>query len=68
MPVEARRPLGRIVALRIVLFAALAMLAQAIAVLVEYGRDPEYLSLLALEQETDALAAGLTHSGTRVSY
>lgn len=68
MPTGARRPLGRIVALRIVLFAALAMLAQLVAVLVEYGRDPEYLSLLALEQETDALAAGLTHKGTHVAY
>ncbi len=44
MPTGARRPLGRIVALRIVLFAALAMLAQLVAVLVEYGSDPEYLS------------------------
>ncbi|GLK72531.1 two-component sensor histidine kinase [Ancylobacter dichloromethanicus] len=63
-----RAPLGRLVALRIVLFAALAMLAQLVAVLVEYGSDPEYLSLLALEQETDALATGLVSAGTRLSY
>lgn len=63
-----RAPLGRIVALRIVLFAALAMLGQLVAVLIEYGRDPEYLSLLALEQETDALAVGLTSEGTRLAY
>ncbi|WP_428031339.1 ATP-binding protein [Ancylobacter sp.] len=63
-----RAPLGRIVALRIMLFAVLAMLAQLVAVLVEYGSDPEYLSLLALEQETDVLAEGLATSGTRLSY
>lgn len=63
-----RAPLGRIVALRVMLFAALAMMGQLVAVLVEYGSDPEYLSLLALEQETDSLATGLTVKGTRLSY
>ncbi len=64
----AAAPLGRIVALRIMLFAALAMLTQLVAVLVEYGSDPEYLSLLALEQETDVLALGLSVQGNHLSY
>lgn len=64
----AARPLGRIVALRIVLFAALAMLAQLAAVLWEYGSDPDNLARLILEQETATLAQGLTLRGTALSY
>ncbi len=63
-----RAPLGRIVALRIVLFAALAMLAQLVAVLVEYGRDPDNMARLVLEQETSELAVGLSLHGTRLAY
>lgn len=68
MPPRRARPLGRIVALRIVLFAALAMLAQLAAVLVDYGSDPENLARLLLEQETSELAGGLTRNGTRLAY
>lgn len=64
----AVRPLGRIVGWRIVLFAGLAMLAQLVAVLWEYGRDPDNLGRLMLEQETTVLASGLTRNGTRLAY
>lgn len=67
-PARSARPLGRIVGVRIVLFAGLAMLAQLVAVLWEYGRDPENLGRLMLEQETTALAGGLRENGTRLAY
>ncbi|MDQ0513140.1 ATP-binding protein [Ancylobacter amanitiformis] len=62
------RPLGRILAGRIIAFAALAMLAQLIAVLVEYARDPENLARLVLERESAELAEGLTHDDTRLGF
>lgn len=62
------RPLGRIVAWRIVGFAALAMLAQLAAVLLQYARDPENLARLTLEQETSELAGGLSRNGTRLAF
>ncbi len=63
-----RAPLGRIVALRIVLFAAIAMLAQLVAVLAEYGRDPDNMARLVLEQETAELAEGLSLRAGRLGY
>jgi len=68
MTARATRPLARIVGFRIMIFAALAMLGQLIAVLVEYSHDPEYLAQLMLEQETEALATGLTLTGNRLSF
>ncbi|MEZ0214637.1 MAG: sensor histidine kinase [Xanthobacteraceae bacterium] len=65
---RAPRPLGRIVGWRIVLFAGIAMLAQLVAVLWEYGSDPANLGRLILEQETTALAVGLERNGTRLAY
>lgn len=62
------RPLGRIVASRVLLFAVLAMLGQLIAVLVEYGSDPDYLAQLVLESETEALAGGLQVRHGGLSY
>lgn len=64
----APRPLGRMVANRIILFAAIAMLAQLAAVLWEYAGDPDNLARLMLEQETTALAQGLTRNGTRLAF
>ena len=63
-----RAPLGRLVALRIVLFAALAMLAQLIAVLIDYGSDPDNMARLVLEQESAELAGGLELHDTRLAY
>ncbi|MFK8250071.1 sensor histidine kinase [Ancylobacter terrae] len=68
MSAETARPLGRLVASRIVLFAAIAMLAQLVAVLLEYGRDPDNLARLMLEQETSDVAAGLSRHGTRLAF
>jgi signal transduction histidine kinase len=62
------QPLFGIVARRILLFALIAMAAQLVFVLSEYGRDPANLSRLLLEHETEALAEGLTLSGTRLGY
>ncbi|MCJ8144703.1 HAMP domain-containing histidine kinase [Ancylobacter sp. A5.8] len=62
------RPLGRLVGARIVLFASLAMLAQLATVLWQYGRDPDNLGRLMLEQETQALAAGLSETNGRLGY
>lgn len=67
-PAQRPRPLAWIVGWRIVLFAVIAMLAQLAAVLWEYGSDPDNLGRLMLEQETTALAAGLTRNGTRLAY
>lgn len=61
-------PLFGIVATRILLFAAVAMVAQLAAVLWEYGSDPENLARLMLERETQELANGLTPKGTRLVY
>jgi signal transduction histidine kinase len=68
MNTATARPLGRIVARRIVLFATIAMLAQLVAVLWEYGSDPDNLARLMLEQETTELSKGLTRNGTRLAY
>ncbi|MCK0207981.1 ATP-binding protein [Starkeya koreensis] len=68
MTARATRPLGRIVALRVMLFALLAMLGQLIAVLVEYGSDPDYLAQLVLESETNVLAGGLSLANGRLTY
>ncbi|MCS0504990.1 sensor histidine kinase [Ancylobacter mangrovi] len=62
------QPLVRIVAGRIVLFAAIAMLAQLVAVLVEYGRDPQNLARLLLERETAELAGGLSLHDGRLAF
>jgi signal transduction histidine kinase len=62
------RPLGRIVAWRIIGFAALAMLAQLVIVLGQYARDPDNLARLTLEQETAELAGGLSRNGTRLAF
>jgi len=62
------RPLGSMVARRIVLFAAIAMVAQLVAVLLEYGNDPDNLARLILEQETGDLAHGLTRNGSRLAF
>ena len=45
---------------RIVLFAAIAMVAQIVGVFFEYWRDTPNLGRLAIEMETEALAQGLT--------
>ncbi|WP_038360905.1 ATP-binding protein [Bosea sp. 117] len=68
MTARASRPLVGIVARRILLFAAIAMVAQLAAVLWEYGRDPQNLARLMLERETHALAGGLTVQGSRLGY
>ncbi|WP_343210825.1 sensor histidine kinase [Ancylobacter lacus] len=62
------RPLASLVARRIVLFAALAMLAQLAAVLWEYVREPDNLARLLLERETEALAAGFSLHDGRLGY
>ena len=48
---------------RIVLFAAIAMVAQVATVLLEYWRDTQNLGRLAIELETAALAPGLQRQG-----
>lgn len=68
MSVRRARPLGRIVAGRIIAFAALAMLAQLVIVLGQYASDPENLARLTLEQETSELAGGLSRNGTRLAF
>ncbi|PZQ84189.1 MAG: two-component sensor histidine kinase [Ancylobacter novellus] len=68
MSARRARPLGRIVAWRIIGFAALAMLAQLAAVLLQYARDPDNLARLTLEQETGELAGGLSRNGTRLAF
>lgn len=65
---HAPRPLGRIVAWRIVAFAVIAMIAQLVAVIWEYGSDPENLARLMLVRETTALAGGLTITNGRLGY
>lgn len=62
------RPLGQIVAWRIVGFATVAMIVQLFAVLWEYGSEPQNLARLMLERETSALAAGLTVASGRLGY
>lgn len=68
MNVRRARPLGRIVAGRIITFAALAMLAQLVIVLGQYASDPDNLARLTLEQETSELADGLSRNGTRLAF
>lgn len=53
-------PLGRIVATRIVLFAAIAMLGQLAAVLWDYASDPDDLARMVMAREARALAGGVT--------
>ncbi|MBS9476925.1 sensor histidine kinase [Ancylobacter radicis] len=62
------RALGVLVARRIVLFTLLAMVAQLIAVVAEYAADPDNLSRLLLERETQTLAEGFTLTGTGLRY
>lgn len=68
MSAREHRHLVGIVARRIVLFAVVAMVAQLAAVLWEYGRDPENLARLMLEQETAALAEGLVVTDGGLHY
>ncbi|WGD29089.1 ATP-binding protein [Ancylobacter sp. WKF20] len=63
-----RRALGVLVAQRIVLFTLLAMLAQLVAVVAEYAADPDNLSRLLLERETQALAEGFSLNGSALRY
>lgn len=53
---------------RIVVFSALAMLAQLIGVFVEYWSDTQNLGRLAIERETAALAPGVTLREGRLAY
>ncbi|WP_018391514.1 HAMP domain-containing sensor histidine kinase [Ancylobacter sp. FA202] len=62
------RALGVLVARRIILFTLLAMVAQLIAVVAEYAGDPDNLSRLLLERETQTLAEGFTLTGTGLRY
>lgn len=65
------RPAPSLIALvlrRIVLFAAIAMVAQVASVLLEYWRDTQNLGRLAIELETTALAPGLTVKDGRFAY
>ena len=65
------RPAPSLIALvlrRIVLFAAIAMVAQVATVLLEYWRDTQNLGRLAIELETAALAPGLSVKDGRFSY
>lgn len=65
------RPAPSLVALvlrRIVLFAAIAMVAQVASVLLEYWRDTQNLARLAIELETNALAPGLSVKDGHFSY
>lgn len=62
------RALGVLVVQRIVLFTLLAMLAQLVAVVAEYARDPDNLSRLLLERETQALSEGFSIAGSALRY
>lgn len=61
-------PLWVLVAKRVALFAALAMLGQSVAVLVQYASDPDDLAAMIVAREVDGLADGLTASGERLRY
>jgi signal transduction histidine kinase len=61
--VRSATPLWRLVAGRVALFAALAMLGQSVAVLVEYASDPDDLAAMIVSREVDGLAEGLSTSG-----
>ncbi len=65
------RPAPSLVALvvkRIVIFAAVAMVAQFLGVFLEYWSDTQNLGRLAIELETEALAPGLSGSKDHWTY
>lgn len=53
---------------RIVLFAAIAMVAQVLGVFFEYWSDTQNLGRLAIEMETTALAPGLSEVNGQFAY
>jgi signal transduction histidine kinase len=61
-------PLGRIVATRIVLFAAIAMLGQLAAVLWDYASHPDDLARMVLGREASALAGGVTYANSEPAF
>jgi signal transduction histidine kinase len=65
---RAAPSLMSIVLQRIVIFAALTMVAQLTAVVLEYWRDTLNLGDLAIEMETTSLAPGLTFVNGRPVY
>ncbi|MFT0858582.1 sensor histidine kinase [Ancylobacter sp. G4_0304] len=65
---RSARPLGALVARRIVLFTLLAMLVQLGFVVAQYAADTGNLSRLLLERETAALAEGFSIRQSTLSY
>jgi signal transduction histidine kinase len=65
---KAAPSLISLVVRRIVLFAAVAMVAQVVGVFIDYWRDTQNLGRLAIEMETGALADGLSIIDGQAAY
>jgi len=61
-------PLWRLVGARIALFAGLAILAQLLIILADYYWNDEELGRLLVEQQTQALAEGLSATPNGIAY
>lgn len=67
-PMAKARTLVHIVALRIGLFAGLAIAVQAIVIFADYYFDNSQLANLMVEHETERLAMGIHHNDAGVGY